>query len=197
MDSIRIIIVMALFATFAIFFPSSVVANDKFGVVEYQKVLFQHPRWKEIVVNKQGAKMEEQELMAPLLKEINLAVSIVAKAKGLMVVYDRAQVFYGGINITNEVVEQVKKTNWLNRKIYRNDFIRHWYLSPYKLKISIRRRGDAYDLLFDGKFVSSLDYLNGKFYTNGSYSDWFEIKGSELFCYDEDGYIGTAYPVDN
>lgn len=52
---------------------------------------------------------EEQKLMQPLFKDINLAVRAVAGAKKITVVVDKSALFYGGIDITDDVVQELKK----------------------------------------------------------------------------------------
>ena len=52
---------------------------------------------------------EEQKLMQPLFKEIDLAVRTVATAKKITVVVDKTALFYGGIDITDDVVQELKK----------------------------------------------------------------------------------------
>jgi outer membrane protein len=54
---------------------------------------------------------EEQKLMLPLFKDIELAVRAVAGAKQVTVVVDKAALFYGGIDITEDVVQELKKKN--------------------------------------------------------------------------------------
>jgi outer membrane protein len=54
---------------------------------------------------------EEQKLMQPLFKEIDLAVRAVAAAKKITVVVDKTALFYGGIDITDDVVQELKKKN--------------------------------------------------------------------------------------
>jgi outer membrane protein len=56
------------------------------------------------------AAVEEQKLMAPLLKDIDLAIRTVAKAKGLTVVIDVAQALMGGVDITYDVIGELKKS---------------------------------------------------------------------------------------
>jgi outer membrane protein len=119
------------------------LAAEKIGVIEPQKILFQHPKFaatqqrvKSVLTAKQNeakiaieaekdnnkkaqiyqtkkqeAAMEEQKLMAPLFKEIELSVRTVAKSKGITLVLDKAQVFFGGIDITNDVIQDLKKKN--------------------------------------------------------------------------------------
>jgi outer membrane protein len=117
--------------------------EEKIGAVESQKVLFQHPKYgqilqqiKSIVDQKQNEakaaidkepddnkkaeifeKMrraiaeEEQKLMQPIFSEIDIAIRTVATAKKITVVMDEAAVFYGAINITDDVVQELKKKN--------------------------------------------------------------------------------------
>lgn len=55
------------------------------------------------------AATEEQKLMAPLFKDIDLAIRSIAKAKALTIVLDKAQVFMGGLDITDDVIQELKK----------------------------------------------------------------------------------------
>lgn len=52
---------------------------------------------------------EEQRIMDPIIKEAQLAVRTVAKTKGLTVILEKASVYVGGIDITEDVVQQIKK----------------------------------------------------------------------------------------
>jgi outer membrane protein len=52
---------------------------------------------------------EEQKLMQPLFRDIDLAVRAVASAKKVTVVVDKTALFYGGIDITDDVVQELKK----------------------------------------------------------------------------------------
>jgi outer membrane protein len=54
---------------------------------------------------------EEQKLMQPLFKEIDLAVRTIATAKKITVVVDKTTVFYGAVDITDDVVQELKKKN--------------------------------------------------------------------------------------
>ncbi|MDR1650738.1 MAG: OmpH family outer membrane protein [Synergistaceae bacterium] len=54
---------------------------------------------------------EEQKLMQPLFKEIDIAVRTVAAAKKITVVVDKTALFYGGQDITDDVVQELKKKN--------------------------------------------------------------------------------------
>jgi outer membrane protein len=53
---------------------------------------------------------EEQKLMQPLFKDIDLAVRAVAAAKQVTVVVDKTALFYGGVDITDDVVQELKRT---------------------------------------------------------------------------------------
>lgn len=52
---------------------------------------------------------EEQRLMGPLLKEINLAIRTIANQKKLTVIVDKEAVFFGGEDITEAVITELKK----------------------------------------------------------------------------------------
>ena len=52
---------------------------------------------------------EEQKLMAPILKDIDAAIRAVAKAKGMTVVIDTAATLMGGVDITEDVIRELKK----------------------------------------------------------------------------------------
>lgn len=54
---------------------------------------------------------EEQKLMQPLFKDIDLAVRSVAIAKKITVVVDKTALFYGGVDITDDVVQELKKSS--------------------------------------------------------------------------------------
>jgi outer membrane protein len=54
---------------------------------------------------------EEQKLMQPLFKDIDLAVRNVATAKKVTVVVDKTALFYGGLDITDDVIQELKKKN--------------------------------------------------------------------------------------
>lgn len=58
---------------------------------------------------RQEAAQEEAKLMDPLFKDINIAVRTVANAKKINVVVDKDAVFFGGIDITDAVVTELKK----------------------------------------------------------------------------------------
>ena len=52
---------------------------------------------------------EEAKLMNPVLKEVNETIEKVAKQKGVTVVVNKALVYYGGIDLTQDVVNALKK----------------------------------------------------------------------------------------
>jgi outer membrane protein len=54
---------------------------------------------------------EEQKLMQPLFKDIDIAVRKVATDKNVTVVVDKTALFYGGVDITDDVVQELKRTN--------------------------------------------------------------------------------------
>ena len=54
---------------------------------------------------------EEQRIMQPIIENAQLAVRTVAKKKGLTVVLEKASVYVGGIDITQDVIQELKKQN--------------------------------------------------------------------------------------
>jgi outer membrane protein len=52
---------------------------------------------------------EEQKLMQPLFNDIDQAVREVARAKQVTVVVDKTALFYGGIDITDDVVQELRR----------------------------------------------------------------------------------------
>ncbi len=64
----------------------------------------------QIFQNKRNeAANEERKLMEPLFKDINLAIRTVANAKKITVVVDKGAVFFGGTDITDAVIAELKK----------------------------------------------------------------------------------------
>lgn len=51
----------------------------------------------------------ENKMISPVLTEINGVIAKVAKAKGITVVFNRRFVLYGGIDITEDVVKEIKR----------------------------------------------------------------------------------------
>ena len=142
MVSNKKMVLLAVLSAFILTMVAGVaLADEKIGVIEPQKVLFQHPKMAQVqkqvqaVVQKKQAEAktaidkeqdnkkkaeiyqtkrneaatEEQKLMAPLFKDIDLAIRSIAKAKGLTIVLDKAQVFMGGLDITDDVIQELKK----------------------------------------------------------------------------------------
>ncbi|MCD8164008.1 MAG: OmpH family outer membrane protein [Synergistaceae bacterium] len=65
---------------------------------------------REIVQNLQFEMLEEEaKLMNPVLKEVNDTIAKVAKQKGVTIVVNKALVYYGGIDLTQDVVNALKK----------------------------------------------------------------------------------------
>lgn len=58
---------------------------------------------------RQELAQQEQKLMQPLFQDINIAIRTVANQKKLTVVVDKEAVFYGGIDITDAVIAELKK----------------------------------------------------------------------------------------
>ncbi|MDR2176091.1 MAG: OmpH family outer membrane protein [Synergistaceae bacterium] len=54
---------------------------------------------------------EEQRLMEPIFKECQEAVRVVAKKKNITLVLENASVYFGGADITEDVIKQVILTN--------------------------------------------------------------------------------------
>ncbi|MDO4952595.1 MAG: OmpH family outer membrane protein [Synergistaceae bacterium] len=52
---------------------------------------------------------EEQKLMSPILSDVRAAIAKVAKAKKLGMVHAAATVMYGGTDITQDVIAELKK----------------------------------------------------------------------------------------
>ena len=52
---------------------------------------------------------EESKLMAPVLKEVNDTISKVAKAKGVTIVLNKVLVYYGGVDLTQDVITALKR----------------------------------------------------------------------------------------
>ncbi|MEA3507297.1 MAG: OmpH family outer membrane protein [Synergistota bacterium] len=142
MTGTKKVLVLAMLGVFMLMILSGVAAaEEKIGVIDPQKVLFQHPRFEQVqkqrrsVVEKKQqeaqtaiektednqekqkiyetkrmeAAKEEQKLMEPIFKDIDLAIRTVAKAKGVTLVLDKGQVFFGGADLTEDVIQELKK----------------------------------------------------------------------------------------
>ncbi|MEG1642063.1 MAG: OmpH family outer membrane protein [Synergistaceae bacterium] len=58
---------------------------------------------------RQEAAQEEAKIMRPLFEDINLAIRTVANAKKITVVVDGEAVFFGSVNITDDVINELKR----------------------------------------------------------------------------------------
>jgi outer membrane protein len=115
---------------------------DTLGVIESQKVLYQHPNFELVVkqIGENGRKKEagiqkalektmdldekrrifeenaremreeEARLMRPIDKECQDAVQAVAQKKKITVVLEKNSAYFGGVDITEEVIQQLKAT---------------------------------------------------------------------------------------
>ncbi len=133
--------IVPLLAVVVFALAGAACAAEKIGVADMQKVLVNHPRFKDVskrieavyrakeqelktaldkvTDKKQGAQMiqgkrqeaaqEEIKLKEPIYKEIRAAVRTVAKNKGITVVLDIGAVMFGGQDITDDVVAELKK----------------------------------------------------------------------------------------
>ncbi len=122
-------------------FSSAAFANEKIGVIDSQKIIFQHPKFEgvtkqlqtisktkenemKLAVDKEPDQnkkaeifnmkrnelaQEEQRLMEPIFREAQLAVRTVAKVKNVTVVIEKASVYFGGLDITDDVIQELKK----------------------------------------------------------------------------------------
>jgi outer membrane protein len=52
---------------------------------------------------------EEYRVMNPVTDEINKVIEEVAKSKGVTVVMNRALIFFGGVDLTDDVINSLKK----------------------------------------------------------------------------------------
>ncbi len=116
-------------------------ADEKVGVIDSQKIVFQHPKFEGITKQMQQISktketemktavdsekdqdkkaeiyqakrrelaQEEQRLMQPLFQEAQMAVRTVAKLKSITVVIEKGAVYFGGIDITDDVIQELKK----------------------------------------------------------------------------------------
>ena len=143
MNSVKRYVVFFVMSVFFVVFSvgAAIAAEEKVGGIEPQKVLFQHPKYEQVLKqikviaekkqndakaaidketdNNKKAQIfsnmrkdiaeEEQKLMQPLFKEIDIAVRTVANAKKITVVVDKTAIFYGGVDITEDVIQELKK----------------------------------------------------------------------------------------
>jgi len=52
---------------------------------------------------------EESKIMNPILKEVNDTIAKVAKSKGITIVFNKALVYYGGVDLTPDVITALKR----------------------------------------------------------------------------------------
>jgi len=52
---------------------------------------------------------EEAKLLSPVFQELNRIVEKVAKSKGVTIVVNKGLVFYGGLDLTNDVITELKR----------------------------------------------------------------------------------------
>lgn len=116
-------------------------ANEKIGVIDSQKIIFQHPKFEAVTKQLQQISQtkenemkmavdkepdqnkkaqifntkrnefaqEEAKLMQPIFQEAQVAVRTVARLKGVTVVIEQSAVYFGGIDITDDVIQELKK----------------------------------------------------------------------------------------
>ena len=53
------------------------------------------------------SEQEEWRIMSPLLADINRVIEMVAQARGVTVVVERAYVFFGGVDLTEDIIREV------------------------------------------------------------------------------------------
>ena len=138
----KLVFIVSLAVLAVVMVAGCSMAEEKIGVIDSQKIVFQHPKLESVTqqlkvisqtkenemkaaVDKetdQNKKMEiyqtkrrelateEQRLMEPLFKESQIAVRTVAKVKGITVVIEKSAVYFGGIDITDDVIQELKKT---------------------------------------------------------------------------------------
>lgn len=137
----RIGILLSLAVLLVCFSAVLASANEKIGVIDSQKIIFQHPRFEAVtkqlqqISQKKENEMkmavdkepdqnkkaqifntkrnefaqEEAKLMQPIFQEAQVAVRTVARLKGVTVVIEQSAVYFGGIDITDDVIQELKK----------------------------------------------------------------------------------------
>ncbi len=115
--------VSAAFAVDGIVNPDAVLANyPKFAQARQQLATLAQQKDKEIRAEKDKTKQqnlimeaqkqlatEERKLMEPVMNDVNTAIAKVAKAKKLGMVHSSLTVLYGGVDITQDVIAEMKK----------------------------------------------------------------------------------------
>jgi outer membrane protein len=134
-------VVVAMAVLGVLVFGAMASADEKIGVIDSQKIVFQHPKFEGITKQMQQISktketemkaavdsekdqdkkaeiyqakrrelaQEEQRLMQPLFQEAQMAVRTVAKLKNITVVIEKGAVYFGGIDITDDVIQELKK----------------------------------------------------------------------------------------
>ncbi len=137
----RIGILLSLAILLVCFSAVLASADEKIGVIDSQKIIFQHPRFEAVTkqlqqisqkkenemkmaVDKESDQnkkaqifntkrnefaQEEAKLMQPIFQEAQVAVRTVARLKGVTVVIEQSAVYFGGIDITDDVIQELKK----------------------------------------------------------------------------------------
>ncbi len=90
---------------------SVIEAKQKEAQSEIEKTSDNQKKAEIYNTKKQEAAREEQNLMAPLFREINVAIRTVAQRKKITVVLDKTAIYYGGIDLTDDVIQELKKRN--------------------------------------------------------------------------------------
>lgn len=88
-----------------------VIANNKMNAAdEAIKKAEGDDKKRELFQNvRQQIAEEEQKLMQPLFSDIDRAIRTVANQKKVTVVIDNTALFYGGVDLTDDVVQELKK----------------------------------------------------------------------------------------
>ena len=137
----RLGVLLSVAVLFVIFTSVVAAADEKIGVIDSQKIIFQHPKFEavtkqlqqistqkenemKLAVEKESDQnkkaqifnakrselaQEEARLMQPIFQEAQVAVRTVARLKGVTVVIEQSAVYFGGIDITDDVIQELKK----------------------------------------------------------------------------------------
>jgi outer membrane protein len=89
------------------------IAKQKEGEAKAAADKETEPAEKARVVQAKRVEMtrEEQRLMEPIFKDCQEAVRVVAKKKNVTLVLEKASVYFGGQDITDDVVQQLKMSD--------------------------------------------------------------------------------------
>jgi len=85
------------------------VDDSKKDFDEKSKNLSEEEKSKLLQEHQKALQAKEQELLEPLKKKVNDALTSVGKSKGLAVIVDKNTAVYGGLDVTNDVVNALKK----------------------------------------------------------------------------------------